>query len=127
MLHYLDLPVAHKAFAGLLEHGRREVQGGPYAPETGEPHEAEQAPVAGAQVEDAANVLRELLDERGLSFGAVRDRAGPREVGERVLDRGLLAQSVFSLRFPVPGRNLVGAVGEALEPVVAEKDRVSRR
>jgi hypothetical protein len=69
----------------------------------GEPHEAEQTSVAGDEVEHATRVGGgELFDERDLSFGAMWYRVGPREVGERVLHQGPLAQRVlYAFRYLV--------------------------
>jgi hypothetical protein len=58
MLDHPHRLVAREAFAHLLEHGRREVQSDAGAPGPGELHEAEQPPIAGAEIEDASGLWR---------------------------------------------------------------------
>ena len=97
-LHRLVVP---EAFAGLLQHGGREVQGDAIASGTGKPDEPQQTAVAAAEVENAMDGFGELFEERGLAFRTVRDGVSPREVRERVLHGGPLAQRLYALRCSV--------------------------
>jgi cytochrome P450 len=91
--HQLDAPVAGETLAGRAEHQLGEVHAHRVHPRALALKQCEQSPVAGAEVEDAADVERHLFEQDRLPFGPMRKLIGPIEIAAyfALVERPLLA------------------------------------
>jgi hypothetical protein len=87
-----------------LEHDGGKLDRDPASVRPGAQDEIEQAPIAGPEVEDATDGGRNLLEQRALSSGAVRDAIGALEICAGVVARLPLVHVESLARSPYPSR-----------------------